>query len=147
MQENYTSQALDIEQPVYSDSSKGKRFGGFLIDYVARIAITFVIVLIFPIAATNDDTITFGFNTSLAEIALDYFIVVLYYWILEATTQQTIGKMILGMRIIKEDGSAPTALNVLGRSFCRLIPFDALSLLIGDRAWHDSIPGIRVVDK
>jgi uncharacterized RDD family membrane protein YckC len=87
-------------------------------------------------------------NSSYFEkLPITYSVAVLYYWLFEATTGQTLGKMILGMKIIKDDGSTPTSLNILGRSFCRLIPFDALSLLLGERAWHDSIPEIRVVDK
>ncbi|MBL0314989.1 MAG: RDD family protein [Flavobacteriales bacterium] len=141
MEENYNFGAIDQNETHYIDSSKGKRFGGYLIDTVARLVITFVLAFIFPNLFPDEEASYF------ASLPYDYSLAVLYYWALEASTGQTLGKMILGMRIIKDDGSTPTGLNILGRSFCRLIPFDALSLLISDRAWHDTIPEIRVVDK
>lgn len=141
MDEQKSSWVIDQEEKTWNDSSKGKRFGGYIIDMIARMIITVVLSLMIPSLFPDDDASYFE------GLPLDYTIAILYYWLFEASTGQTLGKIILGMKIIKEDGSVPSSLNILGRSFCRLIPFDALSLLFGDRAWHDSIPEIRVVDK
>ena len=74
--------------------------------------------------------------------------VLLYFAVLEATTGRTIGKFITGTRVVSEKGGKPSFKQILGRTFCRLIPFEALSFL-GNKGfpigWHDSIPGTRVV--
>ncbi len=75
-------------------------------------------------------------------------IVLFYFVVLEATTGRTIGKFITGTRVVSATGGNPSFKQVLGRTFCRLIPFEALSFL-GNKGfpigWHDSIPGTRVV--
>ena len=56
--------------------------------------------------------------------------------------------MITKTRVVTEDGQKPTAMNILGRTACRFIPFDAFSFL-GSKAvgWHDSISKTHVINE
>lgn len=61
----------------------------------------------------------------------------------------TIGKLITGTRAVQLDGSSPTFGQILGRSLSRMIPFEPLSFVFGDKTtgWHDSLSNTRVVRK
>lgn len=76
------------------------------------------------------------------EIGLTLF----YYFILEGFFNITIGKCITGTTIVSSDGSRPSAKQRIGRTFCRLIPFEPFSFFNADaRGWHDSYTGTYVV--
>ena len=70
-----------------------------------------------------------------------------YYILMEAAFGLTIGKLLTGTKIIRDDGSSAGFGQVVGRSFARMIPFEPLSFLFGDKTtgWHDSLTGTRVV--
>lgn len=59
-----------------------------------------------------------------------------YYFICEKTMQRTIGKFATNSLVINEYAEAPDFGSLIGRSFSRLVPFDAISCL-SDRGWHD----------
>ena len=75
-------------------------------------------------------------------------LVVAYYVVLEGLTGMTLGKMVMGTKVVNESGASPSFGQILGRSFCRLIPFEVFSFL-GNKGfpigWHDSIPKTRVI--
>ena len=75
------------------------------------------------------------------------FVAISYYVVTEALFQRTIAKFITNTKVVKEDGSCPSFGQILGRSFARLIPFEALSFFNGKNpvGWHDSLSGTRVV--
>jgi uncharacterized RDD family membrane protein YckC len=71
---------------------------------------------------------------------------ILYYVIMEALFQRTVAKFLTGSIVVAEDGHRPTIGQVVGRSFARLIPFEAFSFLTTQPAgWHDSLSHTRVV--
>lgn len=123
-------------------ASGGKRFANYIIDTIFFYILLVVLGMfagVFAPEAMASTGIFFSFG-----IYLSY---VLYYWAFEALTGRTIGKYITRTKIVKEDGSKPDGINVLGRSFSRLIPFDAFSFLGSPgKGWHDSIPKIYVID-
>jgi len=80
-----------------------------------------------------------------AVVILVTFLTLLYYFITEVIFNTTIGKTILGNVIVNNVGEKPSIGQRIGRTFCRLIPFDALSFLFGYRGWHDSITDTYVV--
>ena len=51
--------------------------------------------------------------------------------------QRTVGKFATNSVVINQYAEAPDAGSLIGRSFARLVPFDAFSCLGGDRGWHD----------
>jgi uncharacterized RDD family membrane protein YckC len=75
-------------------------------------------------------------------------VVLAYYIISEGLFQRTLGKLLTGTRVVTADGGRPTFGQIVGRSFARMIPFEAFSFLGGDGGpvgWHDSLSGTRVV--
>ncbi|MCA9066572.1 MAG: RDD family protein, partial [Planctomycetaceae bacterium] len=71
----------------------------------------------------------------------------LYYVFMEAVFQRSLGKLVTGTMVVAADGSRPSFGKILGRSFARIIPFEAFSFL-GSKTptgWHDTLSGTRVV--
>ncbi|MFY0601751.1 MAG: RDD family protein [Cyclobacteriaceae bacterium] len=110
----------------------GKRFANFIIDTIVYFILYAVVSLKVyeqiqseyeaEIAGETIDSTT-GTFAIIAFIVLMAF-VFLYPWVMETLTGKTIGKYITRTKIIKPDGSKPTAINILGRTLCRFIPFD-----------------------
>lgn len=120
----------------------GKRFANWFIDVIGFYIAIFLFGVLSEILGLNLDYEGFSFTL------LTYLLYVLYYWTFESLTDKSLGKYITRTRIVKEDGSSPDALNILGRSFSRLIPFDALSFLgTPGKGWHDSVPKIYVINE
>ena len=69
-----------------------------------------------------------------------------YYILCEATTSRTLGKLVTGTKVVNEQGGKPSFGQIVGRSFSRLIPFEAFSFL-GEtsRGWQDRFPHTYVV--
>jgi uncharacterized RDD family membrane protein YckC len=73
-------------------------------------------------------------------------IVLLYYFILEGIFNTTAGKCATNTVIVNSSGEIPSAGQRLGRTLCRLIPFEAFSFLGKNaRGWHDTITDTYVV--
>lgn len=83
------------------------------------------------------------------DIALTWLSLLLYYSFMEGTFGFSIGKLITNTRVVDEYGRSPGFARAFLRSLCRLIPFDALSLLFSDgevrRGWHDSLSKTYVI--
>lgn len=83
------------------------------------------------------------------KITLMYYrIFFLYYFILELFFQQTLGKMFTKTFVVTKDGKKPSFLNILIRSFCRIIPLDALLYLFGSElGMHDKVSLTKLTRK
>jgi len=85
------------------------------------------------------------------DYAIGLAVMLLYYIPLEGLFGCTLGKLVTGTRVVSEDGGKPSWGQVAGRTFARLIPFEAFSVLFADdgqvRGWHDSLPRTWVVRK
>lgn len=130
-----------VSQPMELASS-GQRFGNYLLDiiliYIGAFVLGFVLYLI-------------GLGDALDRINNTLFgviFMILYYVPQEALFGWSLGKLITGTRVVKEDGTPITFGQALGRSLCRFIPFEAFSFLGGNGkpvGWHDSISKTRVI--
>jgi uncharacterized RDD family membrane protein YckC len=120
------------------DASIGLRFFNFVIDAIAlRVLMSASVVIAgalgLPLfAAIPDWLLRFGSF-------------VLYYIVLEATTQRTIGKFFTKTKVIANRGSKPSLEQIIGRSFARLIPFEPLTFFSARGGWHDRLTRTRVV--
>lgn len=76
-------------------------------------------------------------------------VVFLYYVPMEAVFGFTVGKLVTGTRVVDESGLPPSWRQVIGRTLCRFIPFEAFSVLFSTdgkvRGWHDRLAGTYVV--
>jgi uncharacterized RDD family membrane protein YckC len=133
-------------------ASGGQRLATLLIDYMAVVIISVVLLLVFEgvlsLAASiagvagPGEEVTSTIN-SLA--GLIFFVV--YYGCAEGLTGRTIGKLAAGTRVVMADGSQPRFSVTFRRALCRLIPLDAFSFLghEGRTGWHDRFSGTLVI--
>ncbi|XHS80143.1 RDD family protein [Burkholderiaceae bacterium UC74_6] len=122
-------------------AGKGRRFGTLIVDYAGYAALSFCVGLALAILDGGTGTATL---LQRHEFLFGIMIVFAYYTFFEGIWARTPGKLIFGTRVITETGGKPTIGQVLGRTACRFIPFEALSCL-GERGWHDKIPKTCVV--
>ena len=120
-----------------------RRLGTYLIDVVCFYIVFFVIVLavIFILGDARLDILD-GIAGNL--IGIGFYL--LYYIGFELAFARTLGKFVLGTIVVDEKGDKPTVGQFIGRSFARLIPFEALSCIGSQsRGWHDSLAKTYVV--
>ncbi|GAA5505351.1 RDD family protein [Novipirellula caenicola] len=124
-------------------AGKGLRLANFLIDYIMQFVVSFVFGAIIVLVG-GQDGVDFINQTPGFLIGLPLFLI--YYILCEATTSRTLGKLVTGTKVVNEQGGKPTFGQILGRTFSRLIPFEAFSFL-GEtsRGWHDRFPHTFVV--
>lgn len=61
-----------------------------------------------------------------------YFVLVfLYYFALEAALGQTLGKLVLGLRVVRTDGSRPSILAIAVRTLLRAVDFLPFMYVVG----------------
>ena len=126
-------------------ASRYKRLENFLIDFFLNFLIFMGIIMV-------GDGLDGLFNTKgIADIFIAIgllFYLIGYYVIFEYKLGKTPGKYLTGTSVVNLKGESPSLGQVLGRTFCRYIPFEPFSFLIGYEVggWHDRIPKTLVVD-
>jgi uncharacterized RDD family membrane protein YckC len=135
---------LDIDS-----APKVRRFFNWLIDRVA-VYLSFAVIAIVAAMSGNLAVIEWMQNVDrITDIVLTWSILVAYYTLMEGAFGFTLGKLVTNTRVVDEYGQRPAFRKAFQRSLCRLIPFNAVSLLMSDaetrRAWHDAIPRTYVV--
>ena len=131
--------------------SAGARFLHYIIDLLAFFVILILIgAVIGVLSALLDVTALSDWMNGLGDLGWNLIAIIvslIYYIAMEGLLGRTIGKYITGSIVVDENGQKPDFGTIVKRSFCRLIPFDALTFLGGSRGWHDSISGTYVVSK
>lgn len=131
-------------------AKKEIRFGTMIVDSTCNYALIFSLGFILGILDLLgfSGPMNFILEMDTAESWLLSVVMFLIYFItFETLMQRTIGKFIFKTKVVMEDGSKPKPADIIIRSMCRLIPFDALSFLGEDgRGWHDSMSDTYVVD-
>ena len=135
-------------------ATQGKRFLNLILDgIVIQILSTFtgfVVGAIYGVffAATHggvtpEDEATF----QVVGFVLGLLVYTAYFIILEGLFQRSLAKLITGTLVVTAGGGRPSFGQIVGRSFARLIPFEAFSFLGGKQpvGWHDSLSGTRVI--
>lgn len=107
----------------------GPRIGAALIDLALLVAVFAVLA-----ATIGDSTIEGGevsFNLYGVEAALYFALVLLYYFALEAAIGRTVGKLLLGLRVVSADGSRPSVVAVAVRTLLRVVDWLPVFYLVG----------------
>ncbi len=111
---------------------KGTRLFNYLVDLI----VVFIVWVIATIILGISDTTNWVF----------YILMFSYYFVFEATTGQTLGKMVTKTKVVFSDGSQPSLFRILMRSSFRLIPFDAMSYLLGyEKGLYDILSSTKLV--
>lgn len=136
----------------YRAASQGKRLVNFIIDFVAvrilSFAAGFTFGILFVVINGGEFTRDQEFMLNLAGFGISIATLLAYFVLLEGVGKVTIGKLLTGTRVVSANGGTASFGQIVGRSFARMIPFEPLSFLIGDKTsgWHDSLSGTRVID-
>ena len=97
-----------------------RRIGAGLIDIVVLILLGVVFTVLFGETSSGDGTVSARLEGT---AALAYLATaLLYYGVLEAISGQTLGKRLLGIRVVRlADGSRASAGQVVARTLLRII--------------------------
>jgi uncharacterized RDD family membrane protein YckC len=117
------------------------RFLNFIIDLIICLVLSFFLSLIVDLFIQTP-------NQDLLELYGYLFMsgtVFIYYAVMERKYQKTVGKFITKTKVVKVDGSRPETLDIIGRTFCRFIPFDRISFLFTRTGIHDYLSKTRVI--
>jgi len=149
----YKYQSNNIENIANTElktASAGKRFLNYILDLISFYIFSYLFGIYLGICSA-----IFGFdilwlnNMGFAgNYLFGFILLIVFYMFFEGFFAVTPGKLITGTKIVTESGKRPTFLNILNRTLCRFIPFEAFSFL-SDSAigWHDTISKTRVVKK
>lgn len=120
-----------------SFTSRGHRFLHYFVDLL------FITTISYNWLQYPGRSYSSGYDTVIINSLVNWLNILIYYFLSEIMFRQTLGKMLTNSCVVAAHGSMGGR-RVLGRSFARLIPFDALSFLWnGD--WHDKASGTTVV--
>jgi uncharacterized RDD family membrane protein YckC len=133
---------LDQSEDYTEPASSGKRFANYIIDLIAWYLIAMVIMGV-VIYSSQDQSLL---EDKVFSYIITFIAMLGYYIFFEGLTSQTIGKMITKTKVTNELGGKPTFSQIVGRSFARIIPFEAFSFLGNGSGWHDSFSGTKVVN-
>jgi uncharacterized RDD family membrane protein YckC len=117
------------------------RFANYFIDRIVTTALTFAFGIFLGLSGHSN-------ISTLESYTAAYMIVIFYYTLIEGISGQSIGKLVTGTVVVKENGQKPEFSQIIGRSLCRCIPFEPFSFLGESHSgWHDSITKTKVVKK
>jgi uncharacterized RDD family membrane protein YckC len=120
-------------------ASEGARFINFFLDGVIFRLLQFAVLW-----ALFQGNLWRG--TTGPRIVLSLLIMMIYYILFEATFGKTLAKFITRTKVVSANGAKPTFLQIVGRTFSRLIPFEPFSFLESHPVgWHDKLSRTRVV--
>ena len=106
-------------------ASESKR----LVNLIGDILIFRLLVSLFVIHFVNTDFIQMLAADPIKDWLFGIFLLFLYYCVFEVLFQRTPAKFITRTKVVTQDGKRPTFTNILGRTLCRFIPFEAFTFL------------------
>lgn len=131
----------DHKEYQFSPANAGLRFANRFID-----SLVILYFLYFQVIQGRLLTSQPFSSDYLSLIVIEFSLLIVYYLLLEGIFNTTAGKCATNTIIVNENGERPGFGQILGRTFARLIPFDAFSFLGSTpRGWHDSLSGTYVV--
>lgn len=126
----------------FSPASAGLRFANRIVD-----SVLIIYILLTNLASFEAFSIRYDDMEPAVFLVLEIPFLLFYYIILEGIFNTSAGKCATGTTIVNALGERPNIGQILGRSFCRLIPFEPFSFFGADaRGWHDSITNTYVVE-
>jgi Tol biopolymer transport system component/uncharacterized RDD family membrane protein YckC len=107
----------------------GRRISAALIDLALVVGLFVVLALAIGESKVEDGSVSLNLNG--ADAGLYFALVFLYYFVLEAALGQTVGKLLLGLRVFRLDGSQPSVFAIAVRTLLRIVDWLPLLYLVG----------------
>lgn len=144
-----STRGVDMER--FGPAGSGRRFLNYILDQFGQAGTGFVIA--FGLGMLEAMGFITGFSDWMNEentfnsLIFGILVALIYYYLFEVTFGRTPAKWITGTKVVTLTGGKPLALQVLGRTFARIVPFEPFSFLGGNTSgWHDRWSGTLVVD-
>jgi uncharacterized RDD family membrane protein YckC len=133
----------------FSPASGWKRFANYMVDIVFIYYIIFNyldVVRYWSFLNRNGYRYSYRDSYGYIPVLVPLISLMFYYFILEGIFNTTAGKCATNTVVVNSSGEVPSVGQRLGRTLCRLIPFEAFSFLGKNaRGWHDTITDTYVV--
>jgi len=117
------------------------RFVNFAIDFV----VIFILYVMIVPTIESILPLTSRVELSIYRILSLVLFIAFYYISFEYNSQKTLGKIITKTKVVTLDGNKPEFMDIVSRTFCRLIPFDRFSFFFTRNGFHDAISGTKVI--
>ncbi len=124
-------------------ASNWRRLFTYLIDYFCFLLICMALGMAVGLLFGREGLLAMN-RMGLWIQVIAFAIMISYYVFFEGLWGRTPGKWICGTVVVNEDGGRPSLGQVVGRTFCRFIPFEPFSFF-SERPWHDRFPRTHVV--
>ncbi|NNF02039.1 MAG: RDD family protein [Bacteroidia bacterium] len=136
---------IDIpEEKKFVLADNWKRFINLCVDNIFVSFMLIVILVALILAGSVQENFLDSFMINI------YLILgqVIFYTLMEFLLNgRTFGKYITGTKMLSTNGNKATFSQVFGRSWARIIPFEAFSFFgKPGKGWHDSMSGTMVID-
>jgi uncharacterized RDD family membrane protein YckC len=109
----------------------GMRIGAALIDLAMLLVLFVVLAVVVGEAIVNRVGVAFSFTLDGAEFAVYVSLALLYYLVLEAAIGQTVGKLLVGLRVVRAGGGRPNVWKVAARTVVRVVDWLPAFYLVG----------------
>jgi uncharacterized RDD family membrane protein YckC len=124
----------EASQPVTATSTGnedvlGLRISAALVDLAVLFVLSIVLSVVTGEATIEDGNVSFYLNN--AGLGLFLALVILYYFAPEAAFGRTLGKLLLGVRVVDRDGSRPSVWAVAVRTALRVVDWLPVLYLAG----------------
>jgi len=123
-------------------AGKWLRFGTLVIDYICFYISAALLGLVVGMLFGPAGVVAMR---KMPSIVLGSLMLLSFYCFFEGIWARTPGKLVFGTAVVNLQGEKPRFSQIVGRTFCRFIPFEAFSFLGDGDGWHDSIPKTQVV--
>ncbi|ALJ28941.1 membrane protein [Stenotrophomonas acidaminiphila] len=134
---------VGTERIVGEAASAGRRFLTFMVDVLVARS-TFLVGEVAYVVVHGPEAYDAATSSAWSSVAF-VLLYVLYYLALESIFGRTLGKVLLGTRVVTESGTTPSLSAVLVRTLSRLIPLEPVSFTLADTWWHDSLSKTKVL--
>lgn len=115
--------------PPVPGAAIGPRIAAALLDVALMGILLVVLSLLFGDARSKDGEVSVELKGAAAGV---YFaLALLYYFGLEAATGQTLGKRLLGLRVLRADGTPAGPVPIAIRTLLRIVDFLPFFYLVG----------------
>lgn len=133
------------------EASSGRRFANYLIDTVFCIVFSYSVgsalgLIMFDVPGLYPAFTWIIEHGKLGEIIFGSLVMLLYYIFFESFFEITPAKIITKTKVVASNGSKAPFLNIIGRTFVRLLPFESFSFFGSGRGFHDRFSGTKVIE-